>query len=63
MTEQKITVTKEFRAAFKKVMDKYEVTGDELEFEKARCRANYEEAERNYIAIAKNLNSNTKTLC
>ena len=52
---QKITVTKEFRQAFKKCMDYYAVTGDELEFEKARCRVNYKEAERCYLSIAKGL--------
>lgn len=47
-----ITVTKEFRAAFNKVMDKYEVTGDELEQEKQRVRENYQEAEICYLDIA-----------
>lgn len=52
MSEQKITVTKEFRQAFKRCMEAYGVTGDELEFEKERCRANYQEAERCYLSIA-----------
>lgn len=55
MAEQKITVTKEFRQAFKKCTDYYGVIGDELEFEKARCRVNYKEAERCYLSIAKGL--------
>ena len=48
----RITVTKEFRQAFKKCMDAYGVTGEELEFEKERCRTNYQEAERCYLSIA-----------
>jgi len=46
-----ITVTKEFRTAFNYCMEKYGVIGEELEFEKARCRANYKDAERCYLAI------------
>jgi len=52
MTEQKITVTKEFKAAFKKCMDTYEVTGEELEQEKQRVRENYEQAKICYLDIA-----------
>lgn len=46
-----ITVTKEFREAFNFCMGKYGVIGEELEFEKARVRENYEDAERCYLAI------------
>lgn len=46
-----ITVTKEFRTAFNFCMEKYGVTGEELEFEKARVRENYEDAERCYLSI------------
>lgn len=46
-----ITVSKEFRAAFNFVMEKYGVIGEELEFEKARVRENYEDAERCYLSI------------
>lgn len=53
MADPKITVTKEFRQAFKKCMDYYGVTGEELDFEKERCRVNYKEAERCYLSIAK----------
>lgn len=49
---QKITVTKEFRQAFKLCMDAYGVDGEALEFEKERCRANYEDAERCFLSIA-----------
>ena len=48
----RITVTKEFRQAFKKCMDAYGVTGEELEFEKERCRTYYQEAERCYLSMA-----------
>ena len=47
-----ITVTKEFRKAFKKCMDEYKCTEDEIAYEKARVRANYKEAERCYLSIA-----------
>ncbi len=47
-----ITVTKEFRKAFKKCMDYYGVTGEELETEKQRVRDNYEQAEKCYLSIA-----------
>ena len=55
---KKITVTKEFRQAFKKCMDAYGVTGEELEFEKERCRTNYQEAERCYLSIAAEITKN-----
>lgn len=50
-----ITVSKEFQAAFKSCMDHWEVTGEELEFEKERVRANYKEAERCFLSIAANI--------
>lgn len=50
-----ITVTKEFRKAFKKCMDEYKCTEDEIEYEKARVRANYQEAERCYLSIAESI--------
>ena len=50
-----ITVTKEFRQAFKVCMEAYGVTGEELEFEKERCRTNYQEAERCYLSIAEKI--------
>ncbi len=50
-----ITVTKEFRKAFKKCMDEYGVTGEELETEKQRVRDNYEQAERCYLSIAESI--------
>lgn len=53
-----ITVTKEFRKAFKKCMDEYKCTEDEIEYEKARVRANYQEAERCYLDIARGLSEN-----
>ena len=40
---------------FEEFMDAYGVTGDESEFEKARCRVNYKEAERCYLSIAEGL--------
>lgn len=51
----RITVTKEFKEAFKKVMDFYECTLEEIEFEKQRIRENYQDAERCYLSIAKGL--------
>lgn len=48
----RVTVTKEFKKAFQLCMDHWEVTGEELEFEKERVRANYAEAERCYLSIA-----------
>lgn len=53
-----ITVTKEFRKAFKKCMDYYGVTGEELESEKQRVRENYEQAEKCYLDIARGLSEN-----
>lgn len=50
-----ITVTKEFRKAFKKCMDYYGVTGEELESEKQRIRENYEQAEKCYLSIAESI--------
>jgi len=50
-----ITVTKEFRKAFKRCMDEYKCTEDEIEYEKARVRANYQEAERCYLSIAESI--------
>jgi len=55
--EQKITVTKEFRQAFKKCMGYYECTAEEVEFEKQRVRANYSDAERCYLSIAEEINN------
>lgn len=51
----RITVTKEFRKAFKKCMDAYGVTGEELEFEKQRVRASYDAAAKCYASIADGL--------
>lgn len=50
-----MTVTKQFKMDFDFCMKHYEVTGDELEFEKGRCRANMEEATRCYESIADGL--------
>ena len=50
-----ITVSKEFKAAFKKCMEHWQVTGEELEYEKDRCRANYEQAAQCYLAMAEKI--------
>ena len=52
MTENEITVSAEFRRAFSICMKHYECTAEEMEYEKARVRANYQEAERCYLSIA-----------
>lgn len=52
-----MTVTKQFKRDFDFCMKHYEVTGDELEFEKERCRANMSEAERCYSSVAERLRS------
>ena len=46
-----ITVTKEFKQAFERVMGYYAVKGAELEFERARVRLSYAEAEKCYLSI------------
>lgn len=46
-----ITVSKEFITAFNFCMEKYGVIGEELDFEKARVRENYEDSERCYLSI------------
>jgi len=46
-----ITVTKEFKQAFERVTDHYGVKGAELEFERARVRLSYPEAELCYLSI------------
>ena len=48
----KITVTKEFIAAFNLCMKEYGVIGEELAYEKQRVRENYEDAARCYFSIA-----------
>jgi hypothetical protein len=48
-------VTKQFVEDFNYCMEYYGVTGDELEFEKQRCRDNLEEAKRCYASIANEL--------
>ena len=50
-----ITVSKEFRAAFKKCMEFYEVDETEIEYEKQRVRENYADAERCYLDIGSKL--------
>lgn len=50
------TVKKEFSEAFNRCMQHWNVTGDELEFERQRVRVNYLEAERCYLDIAARLN-------
>lgn len=47
------TVSKEFKSAFDFCMNHFEVTGEELEFERQRVRDNYEEAQRCYLDIAR----------
>lgn len=49
--------TKEFIGDFKLCMDHYEVTGEELEYEKQRCRENMKEASICYASIAEKLRS------
>ena len=51
-----ITVSKEFRAAFAKCMEFYEVDDAETGYEKQRVRENYADAERCYVDIAGKLN-------
>lgn len=46
-----ITVSKEFITAFNFCIEKYGVTGEELEYEKSRVRENYDQAERCYLSI------------
>lgn len=55
MDKKEVKATPEFKEAFALCMDYYEVTGEELEFEKVRVRANYQEAERCYLSIAEGL--------
>lgn len=50
--DKRITVTKEFLQAFKKVMVFYECTAEEIELEKQRVRENYKDAEICYLSIA-----------
>lgn len=45
-------VSKQFLEAFDLCMKHYECTLEEVEYEKQRVRANYEEASRCYISIA-----------
>lgn len=45
-------VSKKFIEAFELCMKHWNVTGEELEFERQRVRANYTEAERCYLSIA-----------
>lgn len=45
------TVSKEFITAFNFCIEKYGVTGEELEYEKSRVRENYDQAERCYLSI------------
>lgn len=54
------TVSKEFKSAFYFCMNHFEVTGEELEFERQRVRDNYEEAQRCYLDIAKRLGHDTR---
>ncbi len=49
------TVDREFKEAFDMCMEYYEVTGEELEYEKSRVRANFEEAQRCYLDIAEGM--------
>lgn len=49
------TVNREFKEAFDICMEYYEVTGEELEFEKSRVRANFEQAQICYLDIAEGL--------
>lgn len=51
------TVSREFKEAFDFCMDHYEVTGEELEYEKQRCRENMKEASICYASIAEKLRS------
>lgn len=46
------TVSKEFKKAFEMCIEYYEVTGEELVYEKRRVRDNYEQARRCYLDIA-----------
>jgi len=46
-----ITVSKEFITAFNFCMEKYGVIGEELDYEKARVRGNYEDASKCYLSI------------
>lgn len=50
-----IRITKEFKSAFEMCMEHWNVTSDELDFEKQRVRANYQDAERCYLSIASQL--------
>lgn len=45
-------ITNEFKKDFYLCMKHWEVSGEELEFEKNRVRKNYLEAERCYASIA-----------
>lgn len=49
--------SKKFIDDFNLCMDHYEVTGEELEFEKLRCRDNMKEATICYASIAEKLRS------
>jgi len=53
--KMRVTVTKQFKKDFDLCMKHYEVTGEELDYEKARCRENMEEATRCYESIADGL--------
>jgi hypothetical protein len=50
-----MNVTIEFKEAFYLCMKHYECTDDEIEYEKQRVRSNYADAERCYLAVAKNI--------
>lgn len=54
------TVSKEFKSAFDFCMEHFEVTGEELSFERQRVRENYEQAQRCYLDIAKGLGHDPK---
>lgn len=55
MAETSVNVSRKFIEDFDYCMNYYEVTGEELEFEKGRCRADMEEATRCYASIADGL--------
>ncbi len=50
-----VKANRKFVEAFNLCMQHYGVTGEELEFEKSRVRANYKEAEKCYLAIAEDI--------